>query len=143
MVSLPVHWIEARTYCHATEEVSRVARALETACPGGTVRREAYEGQHGNPILLLEHRLEDGEEMRQVWERWRDAGVLEALRSDVSARVDDEGILHFRLDKQRAFEGKLALVREGDAIDVRVRLKAFPAKPDAFQRIALAFVEGP
>lgn len=140
MASLPLRWIHARTLCQATEEESRVAQALHAVLPGGETTRDSVEGQHGNPVVILTRRLESSGELRSAWERWTHAGLVEALRPALESRVDDEGVLHFRVDKQRAYQGKLALAGEADAIDVQVKLKAYPAKPQEIRRVARLLV---
>jgi RNA-binding protein len=142
MAKLPIHWIEARTYRHATEEEGRVEKALSFAFPAGESSREALEGHFGNPLIRLTRRIEDAASIRSVWDRWSTAGLPAAFRSDVDARVDEEGILHFRLDKQEAFQGRLALATTSDVIDVRVKLVAYPAKPEVARRVAHSIVEG-
>jgi hypothetical protein len=120
-----------------------VAEALANACPGGISAREALEGQHRNPIIHLSRRLEHAKELHRAWDHWRQAGIPAALLADFQARIDSEGILHFRIDKQRAYQGVIALAREGDMIDVRVKLKAFPAKASEFRRVVTELLEGP
>ena len=136
MASLPVRRIEAHAYVHATEDEERVAEALRTACPAGAADREVLEGQFGNPIVHLGRRVETAPDLHEVWERWADAGLLRAIAPEADARLDDEGVLHVRLDKQKAYAGLIALARDGDAIDVRVKLKAYPAKPEILRRVA-------
>ena len=136
MANLPIRWIEARTYCHATEIEERVAQALAFACPEGETAREALEGHFGNRLVRLTRRVESGKTIRAVWERWSAAGVPPAIAQDIDARVDEEGILHFRLDKQAAFLESLALAKDADAIDVRLKLIAYPAKPERARRVA-------
>ncbi len=142
MASLPIRWIEARTYCHATEEEERVAKALAFACPGGESAREILEGHFGNPLLRLVRRVEKGPAIRAVWERWSSAGLPSAMEGDLDARVDDDGVLHFRLDKQAAFLDHLALAKDVDAIDVRLKLLAYPAKPEQARRVARSILPG-
>lgn len=140
MAKLPIRWIEARTYCHATEEEERVVHALAFACPGGAASREVLEDHFGNPLLRLTRRLEDAKEIRATWEHWAAGGIASAIESDVDARVDDEGILHFRLDKQAAFRETLVLAKDSDTIDVRLKLVAFPAKAEEVRRVARALL---
>jgi RNA binding exosome subunit len=142
MAKLPIHWIEARTYRHATEEETRVEAALGFALPAGESNREALEGHFGNPLVRLTRRIDDAPSIRTVWERWLTAGLRVAFTPDVDARVDEEGIFHFRLDKQEAFQGRLTLATNADAIDVRVKLMAFPAKPEVARRVARSIVDG-
>lgn len=140
MASLPIHWILARTYGQATEDEARVAAALDAAVSGGAASRDRLTGQFGNPVLVLSRRLERAEDLRATWRRWAEAGILEGLRMDLDARLDDDGVLHLRLDKQQASEGQLVLRRDADAIDIQVKVKAYPAKPEEIRRIARALV---
>lgn len=140
MASLPIRWIVARTFCQATEEESRVAQALKSAVPGGETTRQAVEGQHGNPVVIFTRRIEIPMEVRAVWTRWSEAGLVHALGAAIESRVNDDGVLHLRIDKQKAFQGMLSLAGEADTIDVQVKLKAYPAKPEEFRRIARLLV---
>ena len=142
MASLPIRWIVARTYCQATEEESRVIRALDSTLPLGETSRKAVEGQYGNPVIVLARRAVDAADLRAVWKRWSQAGLVEAVRPTLRERVDDDAILHVRVDKQQAFEGTLALARGADMIDVQVKLKAYPARPEEIRRVAESLVSG-
>ncbi|MCI4371516.1 MAG: hypothetical protein L3J78_02600 [Thermoplasmata archaeon] len=142
MANLPIRWVEARTYCHSTEEEERVATALAFACPGGEVTREVLEGHFGNPLVRLTRRLENGKLIRAVWDRWSAEGLTDSIGQDVDARIDQEGILHFRLDKQEAFQERLALAKDSDIIDVRLKLIAYPAKPEEARRAARLILAG-
>lgn len=136
MARLPIRWIEVRTYCHATEEEDRVARALETACPVGETKREALEGHFGNPLVRLTRRVEGARGVGEVWHRWTTSRLPHAIATDIDARVDEDGVLHFRLAKQRACEGDLVMAYDPDTLDVRLKLMAFPAKSDEARRVA-------
>jgi RNA-binding protein len=142
MVALPIRWIEARVYCHATEDEARVEAALAFAFPQGSTVREALEGHFGNPLVRLTRRIEDRESIRSQWQRWSSGGLSNRIRDEVVARVDKEGILHFRVDKQAAFQGRLELAKDSDAIDVRLKLIAYPAKPEEARRAARSLLPG-
>ncbi len=136
MGDLPIRRIEARTYWHATEEEERVAAALVFAVPEGVTSREALEGHFGNPLARLTRRVEKRPGIRAVWEHWSAAGIPAAIARDLEARVDEDGVLHFRLDKQAAYLGRLELAKDSDPIDVRLKLIAYPAKPAEARRVA-------
>ena len=140
MADLPIRRIEARTYCHATEEEERVAAALAFAIPEGVTSREELEGHFGNPLVRLTRRVEKRPAIRAVWSHWAKARVPSAIARDVEARLDEDGVLHFRLDKQAAFQERLELAHDSDAIDVRLKLIAYPAKPAEARRVAHAIL---
>jgi RNA binding exosome subunit len=141
MANLPIRWIVARTYCQATEEENRVAQALEATVSGGVGVRDTLEGQFGNPVIVLTRRLERMQDLKATWMRWREAGLLSALTDDLEARLDEDGILHFRLDKQSAVSGTLASARRADPIDVQVKMKAYPASREEIRRVARSLLE--
>ena len=132
----PIRRIEARTYCHATEAEERVAAALLFAVPEGETSREELEGHFGNRLVRLTRRVEKRPGIRVVWERWSAAGIPAAIGQDVEARVDEDGVLHFRLDKQAAYQERLELAKDSDPIDVRLKLIAYPAKLAEVRRVA-------
>jgi len=136
MADLPIRRIEARTYCHATEEEERVAAALLFAVPEGVLSREELEGHFGNSLVRLTRRVEKRPAIRAVWEHWSADQVPAAIARDVDARLDEDGVLHFRLDKQAAYQERLELAQDSDPIDVRLKLIAYPAKPAEARRVA-------
>ncbi len=142
MASLPIRWIALRTLCQATEDEDRVRRALDTACPLGEVSRTALEGHYGNPMILLTRRVDEPKAIASLWKMWSGAGLLEGLRERLEDRVDEEGILHFRIDKQKAFLGVLALAQDADTVDVQVKLKAYPAKAETYRNAARELILG-
>lgn len=140
MPSLPIRWILARAFCQATEDEDRVGQALSAAVSGGTAAEERLEGQFGNVVLVVSRRLERSEDLRSTWGRWAEANLPRDLLRDLDARLDDDGVLHLRLDKQEAAQGRLQLHRDADAIDVQVKLKAYPAKREEIRRVARVLV---
>ena len=140
MADLPIRRIEARTYCHATEEEERVATALAFAVPEGVTSQEELEGHFGNSLVRLMRRVEKRPAIRAVWSYWAAAGVPSAIARELEARLDDDGVLHFRFAKQAAFLERLELAHDSDAIDVRLKLIAYPAKPAETRRVAHAIL---
>src|SRR2546425_5924619 len=140
MANLPIRRIEARTYCHATEEEERTAAALAFAVSEASTVRESLEGHFGNPLVRLTRRVEKRPAIRAVWSHWAAAGVPSAIARDIEARLDEDGVLHFRLDKQAAFQERLELAHDSDPIDIRLKLIAYPAKPAEARRGARAIL---
>src|SRR5438034_2889054 len=103
MADLPIRRIEARTYCHATEDEQRVAAALVFAVPEGETSREELEGHFGNPLVRLTRRVEKRPAIRAVWARWSAAAVPAPIGRDVEDRVEGDAVPHLRLDQEAAY----------------------------------------
>src|SRR2546426_12825739 len=97
MVSLPIRRIEARTFCHATEEEVRGATALVFACPEGDTSRESLEGYFGNPLVRLTRRVEKAAAIRTVCERWTAAGRPPRSRNDLVGLLFTRWVPHLQL----------------------------------------------
>lgn len=105
-----------------------------------SVRLSRTVGAHGNQITILEAALTDDKEIKELIGRLS----LEDLRTLVDTlhkRLDDGCNLFFRLDKQEAFLGKAVLTPGEDVILVRVRIAAFPAKPEIAEKASKEFLE--
>ena len=134
------HWIEVRAFCHATEEEERVVAALRTVMREGEFRREKLEGHFGNPLLVLKARAEGAQAMA-VWSRLVAViGKDEAL-GDLEERLDDEGVYHLRIDKQKAFLGEIGKASSEDVISLRAKVAAFPNRRDVAVEVLRRSVE--
>lgn len=125
---MTVKSIELRTYVHATEERERVLQALKFILGGEEWRdsellEERYEGHYGNPVTVLTVRVEDpGRATRilhSIVSRLPRPDAL-ILLDTLEERVDGAGNLYFRLSKQDAYLGKLALYEADDVVRVTV-----------------------
>ena len=135
------HWLEVRAFCHATEDEEKVVAAMRTVLPEGEIRREKLGGHFGNPIVSLVARTERAADIRAVWGRLAHALGRDEILRGVAARLDEDAVFHMRLDKQRAFGGELTPAAEGDVIDVRAKVAAYPKKPEVVGRVFREFVE--
>ncbi|HLE46706.1 MAG TPA: RNA-binding domain-containing protein [Candidatus Thermoplasmatota archaeon] len=119
----------ARVFVYGTEDEERVVRALldvlgraNDSEARGKLTRSKIKGHFGTEILLYEGVAKSPKELRRVFDRLRAApGLVETLRAQFEARLDDDRVLHFRLGKQEAVEGTLVLGTGGDAIQVHVK----------------------
>ncbi len=134
------HRVELRAFCHATEDEGRVERAIRTLWPGGAVTTETLEGHHGNPIAMMTCRIERREDVDAFWRHMKEAGAVPAILQALEERVDDEAVLHFRVDKQRAFGGSIELAQHDDVIAVRAKVVAHPAKRSTAVRAAREYL---
>ena len=131
-----------RVHCHATEDEDRVRRALALLAGDLEPARSLAEGHFKNPIVVLEVAAERRQALA-VWERIRAFPPVAAqLRAEAERRVDDFATAYARFDKQRAYQGELALTQGDDAIHLRSKLAAFPSKKGPAVQALVEFLAG-
>ncbi|HIH69834.1 RNA-binding domain-containing protein [Methermicoccus shengliensis] len=122
------------TTSQATEDLSKVERALSLFLPpdiSPTIRK--YEGHHGNIIHLLSASLEKNRDIRAFLTLLREGmsrQMREVLCEQIPERMDADGVLHLRFDKQRAFLGEIMLTRGADSIVVSMKIPTYPKSRD-------------
>ncbi|AEH38894.1 RNA-binding protein [Halopiger xanaduensis] len=136
MPQIPLHYVDLRTFCYATEDEKRVEEALRTFLPDREgddadepfpIERAESEGHYGDRILVLSARVENADDVRHVLSRLADLESFDELMDELDERVTENTELFLRLDKQAAFEGD---VRLGDGITFRGKVEAYPAKKE-------------
>lgn len=127
------HEIRMEAFVQATEDEEKVLGALVSLSgeiePGGIERMET-EGVHSNPIIVLRLRVRKEREIREILERWKGMKFWKESFSDVDDRLDEELVFHVRVDKSSCLEGEPSLWKGGEAIDIRLKIAAYPASRD-------------
>ena len=140
MAGVPLHYVDLRAFCYATEDDQRVETALRTFLPEDVeLDRSASEGHHGDRILVLSARVERADEMRHVLDRLAELDDVDSVVEELDERVDDNCAFYLTLDKQAASRGE---VRRGDGITVRSKVEAYPAKRETAVENARELFEG-
>jgi RNA binding exosome subunit len=123
-------YITLRAIAQATENEERVEKALLFA--GGTeeVEKTRVEGHFGNRMVLMSVEVAKKKDIGSFMKRIGEQRIAEVLIGQLEERVDDECVLHFRLDKQKAYGEVLALAENKDVIDVCIKIGAYPAKKE-------------
>ncbi|WP_306058291.1 RNA-binding protein [Natronococcus wangiae] len=128
MPQIPLHYVDLRAFCYATEDEKRVEEALRTLLPEEfEIERVESEGHYGDRILVLSARVENADDVRHVLSRLADLESLDTLLGELDDRVTENTELFLRLDKQAAFEGEIRL---GNGITFRAKVEAYPAKKE-------------
>ena len=129
MGAVPLHYIDLRTFCYATEDEGRVDQALRLFLPAEyPIERETSKGHHGDRIIVLSTRVENADEMRFILEKVAELDELDQLERELDNRVDDDCSLFLQFDKQAAYRGD---VRLGRGILFRAKVEAYPARKEA------------
>lgn len=127
-------WIRSRVFVHATEDEDRVRRALLWSLGQGDdpkaaprVVRMRTKGHYGNEIVVLEAGLERRPDIESgLGHVFGEPRIKHGVLATLSDRIDDEGVLHLRLDKQAAVQGRLELGPGSDTFSVRIKTPLFP-----------------
>lgn len=135
------HRLEFRVHCHSTEEEEKVLKALNFVTGGAESTKSSAEGFHHNPIIVLTATLKNAQTIRAFWGRFKESRELEPLLDDLGTRIDEDGNLHLRLDKQEAFGGRLKVVRHDDIISMKGKVAAYPARREKAIEVALSYLK--
>ena len=139
MTSTPIHYVDLRTFCYATEDEKRVEAALRHLLPEEfDVERTVTEGHYGDRILILSARVERADEVRTVLATLGTLAELDRVLDELDERVTENAELFLRLDKQSAFNGE---VRLGQGITLRGKIEAYPATKENALENAKALLE--
>lgn len=118
-----------RTSVHETEDEARVREALlwvmaQLGEKGAEhrVTRQKTKGHYGNDILILEAILKQEKAIGASLQRiFSEASMRQRVQDSLLKRIDEDGVLYVRLDKQASVERRLDLTDSGDAILVHVK----------------------
>jgi RNA binding exosome subunit len=127
-------WLELRTYCHATEDQEKVAKALGFICPQAKLTVARTEGYNRNPILVMTARTDSSRAIKDFWRQLRRESLVDTILESGGKMVDDNGVLHLRLGKQEAYMGRAVLTEREDVVSVRIKIaRHSPQKQDPFE----------
>jgi RNA binding exosome subunit len=113
---VPIAYIDIRVFAHATEDTDKVLNAVRNILPKELTDKVVFKkinlkGHYGNPIILLETRIEKKDAVEAVFEKL----VLglssldkELLNNEIRQHLDKVN-LYIRLDKQSAYLNELKL----------------------------------
>ena len=144
LVSVKIERITVSTVVYSTEDREKVALAISTIFPFEfEIRSSRAKGHFGNPIEYLEVEIKRKGKIRKFWNN-----LIELLGDQrryivntVENRIDDQGNLYIRIDKQRAYLGDVVLTETGDAILIKVKLVTYPSRRDRIVEFAREIVE--
>jgi RNA binding exosome subunit len=110
------------------------------------VKQTKLKGHHGNPITSFEASVEHRKLVRELWQRVIEklkAGEIKKIVGSLPEKVDKTCHFYLRFDKQLAHVGELVLTDGGDAIHLRMKVAAFPAKPTVAIELVEKFLSTP
>jgi len=137
-----IHNIILRVNAHSTEDQFRVRSALDFFLLNSASKSKIIDentdniveitnvnGYYQNPITTLSAQITRKQDCLAFASFIREnmhPEDVKLLRSEMSDRLDDEQLFHFRLDKQAAYMNKVKLSSSSDAIIVKAKITTYP-----------------
>ena len=125
----PIAYIDIRVFAHATEDPTKVQKAVQNLLPAELAQTLVFEktnctGHHGNPIILFTAKLTDKKLLPKSLEKFGKELVSldkEELDRDIKLHIE-KGNLYLRFDKQSAFLGALKF-SQNDPVHLKIHFK--------------------
>jgi len=129
---------------YATEDREKVALAMATIFPFEfEIVSYQAKGHFGNPIEYLEVEITKRKQIKEFWNNLINllGDQREYIINTLEDRIDDQGHLHIRIDKQKAYLGEVVVTEGGDAVVVKAKLVTYPAKREKIVEFAKEVLE--
>ena len=129
MSKFPVAYIDLRVFAHATEDQDKViAAARNVISPehweASQFKKTSMTGHHGNPIILLEARIEDEDAVEGILRNLAQ-GLSTLDKERLSSEFEqflERGNLYLRLNKQSGYRNRLKL-ESADPIHLKLHFR--------------------
>jgi RNA binding exosome subunit len=133
-----IHNISYRVFVYGTENEEKVREAIKILFPNSHPQTETIEGYFKNPVLILHDKLGKKRETKEFIKILQnlDSSTKKRVLNELNNKMDDKGNLFLRFDKQRAYRGDLKIIEHGDAVHVKIKIAAYPAKKDKAMKLA-------
>lgn len=132
--------VQITAICHATEDPDKIVKAIAQVLSPASLRMQSekrtVKGHFGNPITAfssIARSKEIGALLDELYTKLRPRDQTRLLE-ELGSRIDEDGRLHLRFDKQDCFRGIVRL-KDEDPVKVTVSLKG----PNVDQRSAVQF----
>ena len=129
-----VHNITLEAFAYPTEDLKKVKKALSIILPEkAKLKTEEIESYYGPSITKLSFLASKASDVRAMLEKITSKLSKEDKQKIVNTldeRMDENGCLFLRFNKQEAYNGKLMLEYSGDTIKVVVKIASFPINLD-------------
>ena len=150
MANLRVHHVRITTFIHATEDEDKVLEAIATFIPEEIDDDDVIfdidetTGFFGNPIKVVNVEIKRSRAVRKFIDYFKELlseEDREYLLENLDEKVDEEGTLYVRFNKQKAYLGEPEIDEGGDTIQVRIKVKAFPMRKEAVIKAVREWLE--
>ena len=150
MAKLRAHHVRLTTFIQATEDEDKVLDAIATFIPEEIDEDDIIfdidetKGFFGNPIKVVNVEIKRSKAVRTFLDYFKELLSEDDKRyiiENLDEKVDDEGTLYVRFNKQKAYLGDVEIDEGPDVIQVRIKVKAFPMRKEAVVKAVREWLE--
>lgn len=125
-----IHNIKFRAFVYEDEDVDEISQAILNILPEAEIEAEEAEGMLEDRILILSGVVSKKRYTKAFFNTLLENVDLDKLNDDLERKMDEKGNWFLRLDKTDALDEKWTILDKGDAIHLKVKVAAFPAKKE-------------
>ena len=123
-----IHNIKFRAFVYEDEDIDEISQAILNILPEAEIEAEEAEGMLEDRILILSGVVSKKRYTKAFFNTLLENVDLDKLNDDLERKMDEKGNWFLRFDKTDALDEKWTILDKGDAIHLKVKVAAFPAK---------------
>ena len=123
-----IHNIKFRAFVYENESIDEITQSILNILPEAEIEAEEAEGLLEDKIIILTGVVSKKRYTKTFFKTLLDSVDLEKLNDDLELKIDEKGNWFLRFDKDDALDEKWTILDKGDAIHLKVKIAAFPAK---------------
>ena len=123
-----IHNIKFRAFVYENESIDEITQSILNILPEADIEAEEAEGLLEDKIIILSGVVSKKRYTKTFFKTLMDSVDLEKLNDDLELKIDEKGNWFLRFDKDDALDEKWTILDNGDAIHLKVKIAAFPAK---------------
>ncbi|MBR2556848.1 MAG: RNA-binding protein [Methanobrevibacter sp.] len=125
-----IHNIKFRAFVYEDESVDEISQAILNILPEAEIEAEEAEGMLDDKIIILSGRVSKKRYTKTFFNTLIEWTDLDKLNADLERKMDEKGNWFLRFDKEDALDEIWTIKDSGDAIHLKIKIAAFPAKKE-------------
>jgi RNA binding exosome subunit len=112
-----IAWVQLETFSHATEDIEKVKFLLSKFFSFDIIFMENKTyGHFGNEIIMVKVELTKNKEIKYFISNFLSIVNKDYILETIEKRVDEEGVLFIRMNKERVYEDDFTIDDNGDIL---------------------------
>ena len=125
-----IHNIKFRVFVYENEDVDELSQAILNILPEAEIEAEEAEGLTEDKIIILSGTVSKKRYTKEFFNLLLESVDLDKLNDDLERKMDEKGNWFLRFDKEDALDEIWTIKDSGDAIHLKIKIAAFPAKKE-------------